>query len=344
VKERAQTPGARPNRDDVAKRAGTSGPTVSRVMSGRTDIPISEETRNRVLEAARALGYSPNPAATVLRTGKSGLVGFWMTLKYSRYRSQVADQMRQTLDPTGLAMAVTDADAEYCHHGSFSRVLRLAVDGIVAFDASGSVDAFARDADRLAPNIPFVSMGAYWSELKSFVGVDLQIGAEMAVEHLLSVGRRRIAYLAPKGSGLLTEGPRYEGYQTKMLEAGLEPIAIPVIRDSGDLVEDALIEYLRDHPPFDALVCVSDEWAIDTMVAVERLGMKPGEDVALIGFNGTEGIERGPCPLSTIAQPIEEMCRLAVEFLTAQMEDPRTPIQQRILRPALIVRKSTTGK
>lgn len=343
MKERAQTPGARPTRDDVAKRAGTSGPTVSRVFSGRTDIPISPETRRRVLDAAQALGYSPNPAATVLRTGKSGLVGFWMTLRYSRYRSQVADQMRLALDPTGLAMAVSDADEEYRHHGSFSRVLRLAVDGIIAFDASSSVDAFARNADRLAPNMPFVSMGAYWSDLKSFVGVDLYAGAEMAVEHLLATGRRRIAYIAPKGSGLLLDGPRYEGYRDKLAAAGLEPIPIAIHQGEVDSVEDALAEYLNGHTAFDALLCVSDEWALDALMAVERLGMTPGQDVALVGFNGTEGIERGPCPLTTVAQPIEEMCRLAVEFLTAQMDDPKAPIQQRILKPSLIVRKSSAG-
>lgn len=310
-------------------------------MSGRTDIPISAETRARVLEAARALGYSPNPAATVLRTGRSGIVGFWMTLRYSRYRSQVVDEMRRALDARGLVMAVTDADAEYWHTQSFSRILRLAVDGIIAFDAAASVDAFARDADRLAPNTPFVSMGAYWSNLKSFVGVDLYAGAEMATAHLIATGRRRIAFLAPPDSGLLREGPRYEGYRAKMREAGLAPSVVPVMRRPDDSTEASLQDYLRDHPAFDALLCVSDEWALDSMTALERLGIQAGRDVALLGFNGTEGIEHGPCPLSTVAQPIAEMCRLAVEYLMAQMDDPKAPIQQTILQPELIVRQST---
>lgn len=311
-------------------------------MSGRMDIPIAPETRARVLQAARELGYTPNAAASALRTGKTGMLGFWMTLQYSRYRSQVVDQMRKALGPTGLAMAVTDADADYWEHGAFSRALRLPVDGIIAFDASASVEAFARDADRLAPNIPFVSMGAYWSELRSYVGVDLRAGAEVAVEHLLQRGRRRIAYMAPEPSGLLTSGDRHDGYVAKMREAGLEPVVIGSSEVSPDAIEYSLSPYLQGEPKIDAIVCVTDEYALDTLIALERLGRSPGEDVMLIGFNGTEGIDRGPCPLSTMAQPIEEMCRLALEFLLAQMDDPHD-LRRQILKPILIPRKSTGG-
>lgn len=309
-------------------------------MSGRTDIPISEETRERVLRAARELGYSPSPAASALRTGKTGIVGFWMSLAYSRYRSQVADHMRIALEPSGMVMATIDANADYAQYKTFSRALRLPVDGIIAFDAWGSVEEFTCEADRLGLKTPFVSMGAYWSERKSYVAVDLKAGAELAVEHLIERGRRRIAYIAPGDSGLLTSGARHDGYISKMREVGLPPILIPTDTVSVAAVERALVAYLREYPAPDALICVSDEFAVEALAALDRIGLKPGKEVALIGYNGIEGIDRLSVPLSTVAQPIEEMCRLAVHFLRAQMEDPKE-IHQTILKPTLIARAST---
>jgi len=135
--------GGRPTRDDVARVANISGATVSRVLSGRTDVSISPEARARVMEAAQKLGYRPNPAARALMKGRTGLIGFWMSLYYSRYRAQVLDYMRTVLGHTELGMAVMDVDEEYQWDHSFDRALRVPVDGIIAFDASASIEAFA---------------------------------------------------------------------------------------------------------------------------------------------------------------------------------------------------------
>src|SRR5579871_6077981 len=88
---------ARPTRDDVARRANVSGATVSRVLSGRGDLSIAAETRRRVMAAAQQIGYQPNATARALVTGRTGLVGFWMCLGYSRYRSHVVNRMHQVM-------------------------------------------------------------------------------------------------------------------------------------------------------------------------------------------------------------------------------------------------------
>lgn len=85
----------------MARVVNVSGATVSRVLSGRKDIPISEETRRKVLDAAKKLGYMPNPAARALNNVPTGLIGLWMSLHYSRYRSQVLDEMRSVLGHCG---------------------------------------------------------------------------------------------------------------------------------------------------------------------------------------------------------------------------------------------------
>lgn len=343
-KRSANSPEGRPTRNDVARLANLSGTTVSRVLSGNPDESVSPQVRERVLKAARELGYTPNSAAQALRSGRTGLIGFWMCLEYSRYRSMVLDEMRRHLAPTDFALAVTDVDEDYQGHHSLARALRVPTDGIIAFDPSVSAEAFADSTDQLAANRPFVSMGAFWSEKRSYVGVDLKAGAEEAMHHLFGTGRHRIAYLAPAGTYFVDGGARYEGYREKMAEAGLPGQTLEVVDRPLERIP-SLVQNLRacmanDSLP-EALLCFYDDIAVDSVVALMEIGLVPGRDVAVVGFNGNEGLDRAPCPITTVRQPVEKMCALAFEFLKAQMDDPTAPLQKEILKPTLIVREST---
>jgi len=295
------------------------------------------------MEAVEKLGYRPNPNARALMTGRSGLVGFWMCLQYSRYRSQVLDRMRGLLGQTELAMAVTDIDEEYHWDHSFNRSLRVPVEGIIAFDASDSIQALGQVYDRLAPNTPFVSMGIYWSNAKSYVGVDLRAGADEAMDHLLSTGRRRIAYVVPFNSSLVEEGVRVEAYREKMAAAGF---AIDTILTHGVTSAEVGVDLaarLAESPAPDALLCMNDDLALASSVALTKLGVHVGSDIAIVGFDGIQETEDCPCPITTVKQPIDEMCALALRFLKSQMEDPLRPLQQQILKPSLIIRDSSKG-
>jgi DNA-binding LacI/PurR family transcriptional regulator len=325
----------------VAKAANISGATVSRVLSGRTDVSILPETRERVLAAAKALGYHPNMAARALMTGRTGIIGFWMSLDYSNYRGHVLQHMRTLLESTEFTAAVTDIDEEYTAAHSFDRALRIPVDGIIAFDTSNSVEAFARESERLAPNIPFVSMGAYWSESRSYVGIDLKSGADEAMAHLLGTGRRRISYLAPTTSDLFNSGPRYDSYMQAMNAASLEPKSIAVDTFRYIQIKEALTKLAENRDLPEAIYCLNDEAAVTASLVLQSLGVRIGEDVAILGFNGIEEAEHLPIPISTVRQPIEEMCALAVKFLMNQIQEPGIAPQQQILKPTLILREST---
>ncbi|MBN9502077.1 MAG: LacI family DNA-binding transcriptional regulator [Armatimonadetes bacterium] len=334
----------RPTRKDVATLAKVSGTTVSRVLGGRADESISEQARERVLQAARELGYTPNSAAKALRSGRSGLIGFWMNLEYSLYRSRVLAEMRRHLRQTEFALAVTDVDEDYAWHQSLDRSLRVPVEGVIAFDASTAAKMFAEESDRLAPNLPFVSMGAFWSEKRSYVGVDLKSGALDAMRHLIESGRRRIAYVVPQRTGFVSSGERWEGYREALHQASLPPQTIE-IDDDPERRLDSLKLHLtdcRNHDRLpDALLCFYDDIAMDAITALDQLGLRPGRGVALVGFNGTLGIERGSCPLTTVNQPVEKMCELALKYLQTHIDDPVAPLQQTILKPNLIVRESS---
>lgn len=325
-------------------RANVSGTTVSRVLGGRADASISPRARERVLKAARELGYAPNPAAKALRSGRTGLISFWMCLDYSLYRSRVLAEMRRLLAPTEFALAVVDVDEDYAWHHSFDRALRVPAEGIIAFDASIAGASFAENSERLAPNLPFVSMGAFWSEARSFVGVDLKAGAEMAVRHLVERGRRRIAYLAPANTPFVDAGSRFEGYRDAMTEAGLplQTIAVPdrpEIRIAATAEALAAVRGAGELP--DALLCFYDDMAVDAVAALTALGLRAGGDVALVGFNGTDRFDAGSVSLTTVRQPVERMCALALEYLQRQIDEPEAEFGRTVLLPELVVRASS---
>jgi LacI family transcriptional regulator len=186
-------------------------------------------------------------------------------------------------------------------------------------------------------------MGAYWSEAQSFVGVDLRPGAEEAMDHLLATGRKRSAYMAPWNSDLLGTGPRYEAYMAKMAAAGCEAVTISATAVTLAGVRESLARHFHSKLAPDAILCMNDDLAIASAFALQDFGLRIGEDVALVGFDGIEETEQCPVPITTVCQPMEEMCALTYDFLKAQLEDPSAPLQQRILKPILVIRESSRG-
>lgn len=329
---------SRPTRNDVARIAGTSGSTVSRVFSERTDIPIAEKTRERVLEAARQLGYVPDPTARALTEGRTGVVGFWICLEYSHYRAQVLDAMRAAVGASRLAMHVANADEEYWRDRNFTRTYRTSVDGIIAFDSSVSLLAFGGEG---SARVPFVSMGAIFSDERSYVGIDLAAGTRQALDHLFETGRHRVAFLVPEPWQLHESGPRAEVYRSELAARGLAPDVILTEGDRVTEVRKALQRRFATVPPPDALFCVNDDVAIAASRALIQMGLRVGQDVAVLGCDGIREIEEEPCTITTIRQPIEEMCALALQFLNERIENPSAPVRRRILQPELVVREST---
>jgi LacI family transcriptional regulator len=296
-----------------------------------------------VFAAAQDLGYQPNAAARALISGRTHIVGLWMCLGYSRYRAQVLDRMREILIQTDYALSVTDVEEDLFWRHSMARALRLPTDGIVAFDTPTAGDAFARSGKNRGEGTPFVGMGAYWSEATSYVGVDLRSGAVEAIRHLIDTGRRRIALFHPPTPYDNPKEARFDAYEATMEAAGLALDHVPVPDFSFQASEAALMERLGRQPIPDALFCFNDDLALVAYRVLERHGLRVGADVAIVGCDGIEELKHVAHPISTIEQPIDAMCALAWERLSAQIENPEAPMQQTILKTKLVIRESSCG-
>lgn len=327
---------------DIAREAGVSRTTVSFVLNGRMDIAIPEQTRARIIGIARELGYQANHAARALASGKTRMVALWTYGLYDASFIWDLRIMRGILKNDGYDTHVVETDdlvdekATWLNEGSWP------VDAIVAFESPRTVDAYL-DAGH-GNHTPIVSVGAHWSERADFVGTDLFETSLEAVQHLLSKGRKRVSWFAPDARCLLGQS-RYDAYTLAMRQAGLSPeyIGIPLLAtcDECRTAFEMLPKYISSHGCPEALFCSSDEIAIGAQRALQDLGLRIPDDVAIVGCEGIEETAYHHPRISTIEAPVAESCRVAWEFLKRRMEDPSAPRQQMILKPKLVIRESS---
>ncbi len=318
----------------IAECVGVSPSTVSRVLSGRGERLISEQTRQRVLRAAEELGYQPHLAARSLVTGRTSTVALWMYHLYTAFHAQVVHLVETSLWRSGYEMLIRQVghQSEPPRHG-WGRV-----DGIIGFECVGALRCVQKHSRRRP--VPVVSMGAYYLADVDHVGVDLYTGTAQAVQHLIQQGCRRVTYLVNAESRHPGDARR-DAYDAVMEEAGLRREYIVSVDQSRAAAAAAVAAHVEQFGLPDAIFCHNDEMALGAYRSLRLLGVRVPEDVALVGCDGIEDTEYVEVPLTTIRQPLEEMCRLACEFLQRRMAQPDIPLQSAVLLPQLLVRESS---
>lgn len=326
----------RPTRNDVARRAGVSGATVSLVLNERMDIPIAPGTRQRVKQAARELGYKHNHLARALVTGRTHLITLFIPYLHRPYYANALYHLRQQSNRHHYDMVIRELGYEEEAHAEDQQQHHWPVEGVFVFDGAWlnlSIDPF------MAQGIPVVSMGVSLFENTDHVAIDLGAGARQAMEHLLEVGCRRIAYAT-----LYFANPkdmRQVAYEMAMEEAHLSPEYIHLSRTGRDGAWEGIMAYMQSHPRPDAIYCHNDDVAIGAYAALCDLGIRIPEETAIVGCDGIEDTLYHRPALSTIAMPMEEMCRLAWEFFEKRMREPDIPIQRAVLPTHLEIRGSS---
>lgn len=319
---------------DVAEAAGASAATVSYVLNNSPKA-ISPETRARVLQVARDLGYQPNLAARTLAARRSNTVALWIANAHAPFFAQVIRAFHQQARAGGYEMIIREMAGDPAQmRGGLSG---WPVDGILTFQGAAYVHAFLEANP--SPTVPFVSLGAYHEDCSDFVAIDLYAGARDAVTHLLTRGRR-VAFLLPEG-GTVSGEARHAAYHAVMASAGLPPEVITVPTKRRADVRQTLKKYVTQQGCPDGLFCYNDDMALGAYRGLCDLGLRVPEQVALVGCDGIEDTEYLERPLSTIVQPVEEMCQIGWQFLQNRMRDPELRAQRATVTPALIVRDSS---
>ena len=330
---------------DVAARGGVSKTAVSYILSGReTGVRISEETRKRVLAAAHELGYHPNALARGLARRQTDTLALVMQFPsvFSGWSGFTNELMRGATD------AATALGFDLMLHTKGAGNLEQDVAALTDGRADGALLLRDRDdplANRLAErSFPFVQIFSHTAWLETcFVDCDNVAGAKLAVDHLWSLGHRRIGHLSGSPHSAAA-ADRLLGYNRALAAHGIVPRPeweCGMTYAGGDFTPFIELMSCPDSPT--AIFAWSDDVAIQAMrVLREQMGRRVPEDVSVIGFDGTEMCDHITPRLSSVRQPIYEMAARGVETLVSLIRQEPVPERHIVFMPTLELRDSSS--
>lgn len=332
------------NLEDIAKMAGVSRSTVSRVLND--DPKVSDGVRARVRKVLTDTRFHPNAAARSLATHRTGIIGL--------------------VFPRVFTMMFTDPWASVlikgCLEGSERADLSL-VHMLVSTDDPASVDRFFERSvmgrhldgvilashvlgDKLvahlqASDFPYVLVGRDEHRAANFVDIDNRQAARIATQHLIDHGYRRICHLSGPPD-LVTAIDRQEGFFDSIRASGINPASARVECGYFEQVTgfEITLRLLQQPDPPDAIFAADDAMAIGAIQAARELGIRVPEDIAIVGFDDIDMNRMVRPQLTTIRQPSDALGRTAVGMLSNMITHPQTTPMQRWLTAELIVRGS----
>ncbi len=339
----AMPPKVRVTIADVARAAGVSPGTVSRVLnSSSPTIRISKATQKQVRETARRLGYRPNMIASALRTQRTGVIGAIIRDINDPFLSLLARELQKVAHAEGEELLfgnaeydpeIADRQLEFMHNW---------FDGLIVIgDMLGHQAAISNLDNTDMPSVALANgAAAQWSH--PLVSIDDAAGVRLGLDYLCSLGHRRIAFIGNTDyAGIRT---RWATFQKIVEERDLywcEDYLQPC--RASRLAAAACAERLLSLPtPPTAIFCMADLLALGALSTIWRLGWRVPGSVSVLGFDDIEESQTAYPPLSTIRQPVRDMAEQSFRLLSrlidgASIDQEHLPV---IIEPKLIIRKS----
>jgi len=329
---------------DIARDLGVSVVTVSKVLRGNTD--ISEATRRRVLKRMKQLNYQPNMMARGLASGRTYTFGLVVPDLvhpfFAEFAKSLSGVLRKSDRALILASSEEDPDVE---RQEIRTLLSRGVDVLMIASCQAKLRNFYTLGDNRTPYLLFDRNFPHLAA--HFVGSDdVQVG-EMATQHLIEIGRKRIAHIGGKNTSPSFD--RLRGYRNALANGRLSAsenyiVARERMEESGDMVGfQAMQELLKLESRPDAVFCYNDLTAMGAVEATLQAGLRVPEDIALIGCGNLRYANYLRVPLSSIDQGTAELGRIAGEFALELSIKPEQNPKSVLVRSTLVVRESTVG-
>lgn len=330
---------------DVAAMCGVSTQTVSRVLNQRPD--VSPETRALVESTMSRIGYRPSALARSLVQQRSQTLGFVTTSLGFHGILETLNGVVDAAERADYALLVKGVHepAQDELHDVIDFFIEHRVEGIVVLVPGLDVPRFLAEQALSTQTPPTVFVKSYPDPRYFNIAVDNVGGGRIATEHLLGLGRRRIAHLS--GPTWWSEArQRIDGWRAALTDVGQPPPPAALVH--GDWTSGsgaAQMEVLLDqYPAMDAIFVGNDQMALGAMSVCHRRGIRIPDDIAVIGFDGIDESAEYIPPLSTLVQPLRRMGELAIAELLAQGRDAgRDSAGSVTLDVELLARESTLG-
>jgi len=323
---------------DIAQAAGVSTATVSRALQENSIVSI--ETREKVLAAARRLGYRPNSLARSLAAGQNSLIGVVTGDITNPFYPEVIERLTRRLTSAGLHPILVNMFDDNAFEDTLSSVLQYRVKAVIftASPLTSTACELCEDYD-----VPLYLFNRHLAIGDSFAVVCNNLaGGRMVAARLLDNGHRNLAYISGRPD-TSTNQERHAGFAKMIAERG----AAPCITEHGGVYSyeagyKAAIRLVQAHPEVDGIFCANDILALGALDALRyELGKHVPRDISVIGFDDIAPAAWPAYNLTTIRQPVDQMIEAVVSAIQrVNVEDPLTPGSPAVLDGELVIRGS----
>jgi LacI family transcriptional regulator len=324
---------------DIARKAGVSIRTVSRVLNGKAEqFRISEKSQLKVRETAKKLNYVPNQFAANLKSGKSNTIALLIPSLSNPFFADIASEINAEVRNRGYITIIGDSDEnKEIENEELLQMQSRNIEGLVIAPCDQNWKGIKKLHDQ---GLPVVCIDRYFENLDiPYVSTDNYEGAIMGTKHLLENGHQRIACI----QGVPDSVPnklRIKGYKDAMIGAGINDYQIIGNEFSvqNGYKETKLLLQQRERPT--AIFALSNTIAIGCIKALREENLSIPEDVSLITFDDHPFLDYLATPLTCITQPTREICRIAIKYLFFMLGSKDIKNSQVLLKPELKYRKS----
>ncbi len=329
---------------DIAKEAGVSAMTVSRVMNGNSRA-VSEQTARKVRRIAEELGYVPNSSARALVSHSSRLIAALLT-EEEQGRSPLSD---------GYNGFFFGELARQIQRQGYDLMLHYIKDyqeinySLKSWNVAGAVFIGLFDDNireiKEHHHIPLIFTDSYSSVRRiANVGIDDFHGGELAAEHFLAKGHQKVAFVGPQavGNGLVMQ--RLQGFAAKLKQAGAELMQRHIFCQDGQKMEEILQILMNEPDPVTGIFATSDSCAVEILGAAYRLEYKIPEELSVIGFDDLPISSQTVPPLTTIRQDIVRKAEITCQLLMKHIQDLESPMENVVLDVELKERGSVSER
>ncbi len=325
---------------DIAKLAGVSPMTVSRVVNG--GVGVAEATRRRVEAVMREVDFTPNASAQALRAGRARSIGFLsLTSELVGALAKVLVSLEQQARAAGYAVTVVTLDDinEQTVHQARRQFRQNAVEVVVVISP---MVASRAAVEMLARSIPCVGIWTPPGTMRPVAAPDNERGGYLATSHLLDLGHRRIAHISGPRGWMETEN-RERGWRRALEERGLAPGPV-IAGDWGPGSGFEAAQQILEDPDVTAIFVACDAMALGVLDAARLMGRSVPEDISIIGYDDIPEAQFYFPPLTTMAQRFYELGERAFHVAMQEIgEEEEQDAQPAQLDPVLVVRSTTAS-
>lgn len=324
------------NIKDVAKKAGVSVTTVSRVMNNRGY--ISQSTKDKVLAAMEALNYQPNEVAKSLFKKKSNIIGLVLPDISTPFYAEETRYIEEELYKLGYKLMLCNAYNSSSREKEYiNMLLRNQVDGIIIGSHTLKIE------DYMNLNLPIIALDRYLGEGIPLVSSDHIQGGILAASELINSGCKNILHFCGSTKVPTPSNDRHKSFNQTLIEHNVKtsnvelPINFFSFSDYSSLIKEAL----NSHPNIDG-VFAADTLALATIRELSNRNINVPNDVKIVGYDGLSICSITTPDLTTITQPIKELCKNAVKVLMEVINSNNTISEKNIILPVTLHKGQTT--